>query len=96
MVLLASPVTSVPAPRVTLPAPVSEPMVSVLPFTSKTAPADTRTCEVSGMTLFVPESCNVPPRTAVATPVLVFVPLNTSSPGPSLEMLMLALAMLLA
>ena len=58
---LLPPVVSAPAPSVTLPAPASEPMVSVWPLTLNSAPLATVRAEVSGiLSIALTPSCSVP------------------------------------
>ncbi len=71
-----------PAPSVTVPAPVSAPMVSVVPFRSRVAPASTCTVTASAMAL-PPASFRVPALT-VTVPLKVLVPDSVNSPVPAL------------
>ena len=83
MLLLLPPALSVTAPAtllVTLPAPASEPTVSLKPFMSR-MPV-TVSALASAITSAAP-SCSVPAVTVVA-PVYVFAPERVSVPAPSL------------
>ena len=64
-VLSAPTVSAPPLPRVTLPAPASEPMVSLLALTSNVAPLATTTAVVLARALLAP-SCTVPALIMVA------------------------------
>ena len=74
------PALSVPAPRVTLPAPASEPMPALKPATLKIAPPATVTRDDAGPDAALP-SVTVPTFTFVA-PLYEFVPPSVSVPVP--------------
>ncbi len=65
LLLLSPPVISAPSPKVTLPAPVSEPMVSSWPARSRVAPSETVWAEAAERLLSAP-ACRVPCSTCVA------------------------------
>ncbi len=73
-----------PAPMATVPEPESAPMVSLVPFRSRVAPAATLTVALSAIAL-PPDSRRVPAETVVVVvPVTVLVPDRVTVPAPAL------------
>src|SRR5258708_19590845 len=79
VLLLSPPAVSVFAPSVTLPAPASEPTVSLAPRLT-VAPVPTITALASAIAT-PPLTLNVPPLTLV-TPLYVFLPHTVTLPLP--------------